>query len=311
MEPARPASYEAQVRALGLILFALSLACAEAAPRSDAGRSDTSVALAEDAAPRIEDAAFAIEDAAAPSEDASVGRVCTFNRDCASAERCACSGGACACELGARGTLASGVGPCATGDDCASALCVEGASGAFVCSGPCAEASECPAALPRCLSVPTVGMFCARQPAGSPDAGSAACSGACATTDLVATFGATNRSFVRAQHGRSTGSGIRIEAHFGGDPDCPDMSSPTPDRTLVLSGLVAEERVQTEADGVRASLFDFRGELTAAPLLRATAVRATPRYLDRGVEVSFEISATFAEGTIVGGVYAPHCTSLD
>ena len=142
------------------------------------------------------------------------------------------------------------------------------------------------------------------------DAG-ASCTGACATTALVAQFGAAHAELVRAQHGRDGESGLRVEAHHGGDPACPEMGSPTPDRTLVLSGLFAEDRVQTEADGVHATLFDFSGALTEAPLLRATRVRVTPRYLDRGVEVSFTIEVEFPGGTIGGGVYAPHCDSLD
>lgn len=180
--------------------------------------------------------------------------------------------------------------------------------------------------LPRCVSVPTVGQFCARLPpdGGAPDAGDAgreggamsdagSCTGACATTLLMATFGATRGNFDRAQHGVSGTDVIRIEAHFGGNPMCPSATSPTPDRTLVISNVRANGSMapQTYADGVRATLFDFRGTFTMAPLLRATDVRVTPRYVDRGTAVSYDVSATFPGGTIAGGVFAEHCTSLD
>ncbi|MEI8259294.1 MAG: hypothetical protein WCJ30_26800, partial [Deltaproteobacteria bacterium] len=245
------------------------------------------------------------------------GAACSFNRDCVAAERCVCASGDCRCEPGVRGAGRVGVDACMDGNDCASALCVEGPGGGSLCSDACASAATCPTALPRCLDVPTVGRFCARDPASGGDAGAdggiPGCAGACAVTDLVATFGAHTGAFERAQHGTSGVDGIYVEAHAGGNPACPSTTSPTPDRTLVISGLRPGTIgvAQTEADGVTASLLDFVGTLISTPVARATAVRVTPRYVDRGAFVSFGVEATFASGTVRGGFFAPHCASLD
>jgi hypothetical protein len=150
--------------------------------------------------------------------------------------------------------------------------------------------------------------------AGSPtDAGAPSCTGACAVTDLVATFHGVMGQFDRAQHGIEGDAGVYIEAHFGGDPSCPTASSPTPDRTLVISGLRADfdGGVQTRADGLRVTLLDFKGTLSPSPFDKAVAARATVRWLDRGTLVSFTLEADFDGGTVRGGFSAPHCASLD
>lgn len=307
-------------RALVALLTTLALtpACTTREPaapgptRADASPADAST-TGLDAEPARDATTM---DASAPA-DATVGQACTFNDDCAPAERCACSGGACACAVGPRGTLAPGASPCATGDDCASAVCLEGPGDVLTCSRACVDDVDCPAVLPRCLTVPTVGRLCVRDPAARPDAGTsddagvAGCTGACASTTLAATFGPRRGDFERAQHGLAGANGVRIEAHFGGDPACPTEQSPTPSRTLILVGLTTDVRVQTEADGLRATLLDFQGTLTSAPAARATAVRLTPRHVEAGVAVSYTLEATFPEGTITGGLFAPHCTSLD
>ncbi len=249
---------------------------------------------------------------AAPALDG--GGRCSFNRDCIPAERCECDEATgCRCAPGARGLGLPGVTACASGNDCASALCVEARTGSL-CSDACATDSDCPAALPRCLSISGVGRFCARDP--SRDAGVDAppgCEGACATTTLQATFGSRRGAFERAQHGRLASGRLLVEAHSGGDPACPTMSSPTPRRTLSLRGLraTADATPQTEADGLTAVLFDFGGDLTSAPLLRASAVRVVPRGYTANGYLSLEVTATFPEGTITGGLFAPHCDSLD
>src|SRR5689334_19799232 len=95
--------------------------------------------------------------------------------------------------------------------------------------------------------------------ASADDAGADApgtCDGACRTTALVATFGSKTGTLDRAQlgvdHG-DTGDTLHVEAHHGGDPACPTASSPTPDRTFVLSGVPRTASVGatlTESDGV-------------------------------------------------------------
>lgn len=146
--------------------------------------------------------------------------------------------------------------------------------------------------------------------AGVVDAG---CTGPCATTDLLVRFGSRSASFERAQHGRQLDGRAYVEAHSGGDAACPSMNSPTPLRTLAIANLrvLPDGGAVTFADGLRVSLFDFGGAVTAAPLERAVDARAVARWLEPGVLVSFELTATFDGGTLTGGFVAPHCTSLD
>jgi hypothetical protein len=146
--------------------------------------------------------------------------------------------------------------------------------------------------------------------AGTPDAGA---SDAGPTTDLVATFGTVQAPFDRAQHGLEGDGGLYVEAHFGGDPACPGPTSPTPDRTLIIAGLrwPGDGGAQTYADGVRATLLDFVGNLSPNPFDRAVAVRAVARAVQPGVLVSFTVEATFDGGVVTGGFEAPHCASLD
>lgn len=89
------------------------------------------------------------------------------------------------------------------------------------------------------------------------------------------------------------------------------MGSPTPRRTVVITGVRARGDGDEQQTGLGASLFDFGGELTDRPLERATMVRVTPRAYHAGEFVSFEVTAVFDGGTITGGVFARHCDSLD
>jgi hypothetical protein len=151
---------------------------------------------------------------------------------------------------------------------------------------------------------------------GVPDGGrpaDAGCEGACATTALTLTLGGRSAGFTRAQHGVDADGRLTVEAHFGGDPACPTMTSPTPERTLVIAGLQPrpDGGVVSFADGLRVTLLDFSGALTTAPLVRATAARATARFIEPRQLVSVEIEATFDGGRLSGGFAAPHCPSLD
>lgn len=143
--------------------------------------------------------------------------------------------------------------------------------------------------------------------AGLPDAGQSA------STLLTATLGTRTATFTRAQHGLEPTGLLYVEAHFGGDPACPTQNSPTPDRTLVISGLnpMHDGGVQSYADGVRVTLLDFTGALTQAPFVRAASVRATPGAVNAGTEVTFALEAGFDGGTLSGSFTAPHCASLD
>lgn len=167
---------------------------------------------------------------------------------------------------------------------------------------------------------------------GSGGSGGSNCTGPCATHDLQATFGSATAPLSRAVYGltapANSSSGeweIYLEAHEGGDPGCPTMSSPTPLHTLVVAGLPAPLPATplTEADGVSASLLDFDGALLGVnPVSQATAVSITPTAAslctacvgqgpDPSGYVALDIAATFAEGSITGHVYATHCESLD
>lgn len=292
-------------RVISALLLSLA-ACDAAAPSTnDAATTDVATAADIDDATDVTALDVASDDVTDVIETREAGGRCVLNRDCVSAERCECNEPTgCRCAPGARGTGRAGVDRCASGDDCETSLCVEANGGVSLCSAPCNSASECPPALPRCLNVATLGRFCARDPSATVDAG--------ATISLTARFGANTGAFDRAQHGVEGADRVYIEAHFGGDPACPSMTSPTPQRTFVLSGVRAGvSAVQTEASGVTASLLDFRGDLVSAPLVRASAVRVTPRSIDRGTSVSLDVTATFAGGTIEGSFVAPHCASLD
>ncbi len=285
--------------ARSVAVLALALAACESSP---APTTVTDVPSVSD----VVDAAIDLGAPDVPPEDGGVGgEACSFNRDCIASERCECDDATgCRCAPGTRGSGVSGVTRCASGNDCSSALCVEANGGFSLCSDACAAPADCPAALPRCLSISGIGRFCARDPAATSDAGAGG-------TALSAMFGSRRATFERAQHGNVGADRLLVEAHFGGDPACPTASSPTPRRTLAIRGIRATSDTAPQTDGLTATLFDFGGDLTSAPLLRASAVRVTPRAYLRNGSVSLAVTVTFAEGTIMGDLVAPHCDSLD
>lgn len=80
---------------------------------------------------------------------------CFSNYDCPESHACTSlddTGENVWCLEGPRGIGVAGV-PCEVETDCASALCVEDASGAFRCSDLCEEPEDCPDELPRCLFI--------------------------------------------------------------------------------------------------------------------------------------------------------------
>ncbi len=145
------------------------------------------------------------------------------------------------------------------------------------------------------------------------------CEGPCKVTTGVASFGGKEISFDRAQFGLDgdAGSRFRVEAHVGGDPACPTQDSPTPDQTLIVAGIPrgAPGKALTKADGVTATLIDFKGGLLASAkpasatdlLLTVTAQdpAASPQW------VGFELQATFPTGAVKAYFYAVRCASLD
>jgi len=87
---------------------------------------------------------------------------CFSNYDCPPTHVCKSMGSTVACVPGVRGTGTPG-SVCTGEQDCASALCVEDATGGMRCSDLCRSAATCPAELPRCISLGTDGI-CAREP---------------------------------------------------------------------------------------------------------------------------------------------------
>ncbi len=95
------------------------------------------------------------------------GAVCSFNYDCNLALRCECDESTgCACKTGARGTGKNGIDRCDGGNDCTSAVCVEGPGdgGEFYCSDECKTGSDCTGKLPLCTNIAFVGQICIRKP---------------------------------------------------------------------------------------------------------------------------------------------------
>jgi ABC-type amino acid transport substrate-binding protein len=133
---------------------------------------------------------------------------------------------------------------------------------------------------------------------------------ALAPQSLEAQVADVQAPFDVAHYGVSDGM-LHVEAHYGAAPGCPTMTSPTPDRTVVIAGLRASFAApQTYADGVRVSLLDFKGTLTKEPILRATEVVVSAPATRPDV-VSFYLDATIPGGKIQGTVTATHCASLD
>lgn len=170
---------------------------------------------------------------------------------------------------------------------------------------------------------------CASSPAATSDAAvdtafdnlvdtSTVCEAACRTQSLEAQFGSVTAAFERSVFGITSPAKssskqweLHVEAVHGGAPGCPSSTSPTPERTLVIAGLPRSfSAPRSYADGVRATLLDFKGALTMEPLLRATAVTAMPR-ASTDDYLAFELDAEFGGGRIKGHLYATHCASMD
>ena len=158
--------------------------------------------------------------------------------------------------------------------------------------------------------------------AGVADAGMARCDGGpCVATLLNGVWGAHQVVLDVAYLGLEPGDAgtfLYVEAYRGAAAGCPEMSSPTPDQTLIVSGIPvsAPGTVLTHSDGVHVTLLDFRGDLfmSAAPQ-RASTVALNVRDVEAAPDRAFvvvELSATFADaGTVTGIFAATHCTSLD
>lgn len=136
-----------------------------------------------------------------------------------------------------------------------------------------------------------------------------ACTGACRTTALTATFGATTRTLDRAYYGTNADASLHVEAYKGGDPGCPTMDSATPDYTVILGEIVLPDPGSSPGN-----LLDFTGDLVDGPIAHATMVTITPIAADPADSppfIALDASLTFDTGTITGHLFATHCASLD
>ena len=134
------------------------------------------------------------------------------------------------------------------------------------------------------------------------------------TTVMTATFGDTTEPFSLAYFGRNLDGTFHVEVY--GDPIdevCPTMETPSPARSLVLGSFASP--LPAEQDLAAAVLFDFRGTLTDAPLLRFTS--GTQNGLTWSLmgedddEMSIAVDIAFPGGTVTGRFYATHCDSMD
>lgn len=126
--------------------------------RPDAAGTDSDAPPA-DAGSDARDAASRRDANGPGTADAS----CSFNHDCQLALRCECDEVAgCACQPGARGTGKNGVDTCTDGNDCESAVCLEGPNDVLYCSDECATPSDCGGVLPVCADIAFVGRICIR-----------------------------------------------------------------------------------------------------------------------------------------------------
>ncbi|MFP4598079.1 MAG: hypothetical protein ACOC9J_01530 [Persicimonas sp.] len=177
--------------------------------------------------------------------------------------------------------------------------------------------------------------------AGSPDAASDAaeglpttCEGFCREQSLSVDYGGTSATIERAVYGITapdvSDSGeweIYIEALEGGFDGCPQQDSPTPDWSLILSGLpaaLADTTLTRADDGLAATFLDYDGRfLGEEPFVRATDVSVTPvaanidtELVIDGVDhedgvVALDVEASFDDGSITGHLVATHCASMD
>lgn len=152
------------------------------------------------------------------------------------------------------------------------------------------------------------------------DGGDASPSGLTPTrkTTAVVTINGVKRTLERAQFGLDADGTFHIEAHEGGDPACPDQTSPSPKRTVIISGVksAAPGTKQTKAEGANATFLDFVSDQLpeGTPFTKGTAVTieivAIEGAAGAETEVELEIDATFAEGSVEGRVFAEFCQSL-
>lgn len=130
------------------------------------------------------------------------------------------------------------------------------------------------------------------------------------TTALAAMLNA-NRTLDNAGYGVNSDDGtLHVEIHTGGFTGCPEMTSPTPDYTLILGRVPPMTAASATSPG---TFLDFVGDMTDnSPAPSSATVKTLTNVLySAGAYLTFDVSLTFPEGTVTGHLYAPHCISLD
>ncbi len=125
-------------------------------------------------------------------------------------------------------------------------------------------------------------------------------------------IGGMKRSFDQMKFGFDSPDVMRLEVQGGGTLGCPEETSPTPDRSLIVAG-VGVGKTTTEADGAKATLLEFKGDLTKDPATKATKVTVAPK-VDCCVakdQIAYSIDASSATMKVTGLMVGEHCTSLD
>ena len=136
------------------------------------------------------------------------------------------------------------------------------------------------------------------------------CTYACTTTALTAAFQVT-RVLDHAYFGiTAADNSLHVEAYKGGATGCPTMNSPTPEYTLVVGHVIRPTSAMTSTS--TASILDYQGDLLGGPLgAQAMSVTLTPVAASGDMFIAFDVMMTFSGGTVMGHLYATHCTSLD
>ena len=144
---------------------------------------------------------------------------------------------------------------------------------------------------------------------GSGDDASSTCQGQCQLTNVTATLKVT-RTLDSAYYGVTFDTNnLHVEAYRRASTGCPTMSSPTPDYTLVLGEVSPTQPMSNMAT---ANILDFKGDLLGGPLgAAATQVKIDRTAGEAGMFIALDVNLTFQAGTVVGHIYATHCSSLD
>lgn len=131
-------------------------------------------------------------------------------------------------------------------------------------------------------------------------------------TTAVMAINNVTRTLDRAQFGFDSDGTYHIEAHEGGDPACPDEHSPSPKRTLIVSGVKkADPGTKETKPDVSASFLDFAGDQIPNGMpAKASAVTIEIVAIKGTTEIEIEVSATFPSGTAKGRIFAEFCQSL-